>query len=138
MKIVSPRLFKQDTPVDEFVHETGKDVDGRDCTFVRNDVIVLFNQERLEHFGSDTIQSIIDSFAPCSSPLAELRSKLNDDQLCSLVKSRHIQSKGDLLRYIEQIGSDKSLLEQEILAAQYDSSVDSSDDSSGDSDSADS
>lgn len=123
MKLVSPYLFMQDSPVNEFVHEIGKDFAGNDCTFVHNDIIVLFNQQRLESFGQMSAQAIIDSFSPTVAPLAELRSKLDDNQLLDLVKSRHIQSKGDLLKYAEKIGADKSLLEQEIISAQ--SGVDS-------------
>lgn len=118
MQQVSNYIYMQDSPVNEFVHEPGKDLLNNECTFVHNDVIILFNQQRLESLGHDTAQSILDSFAPSNSSLQSVREKLSDEQLLSLIKSRHIQSHCDLLKYMETLEKDRSLLEQEIVKAQ--------------------
>ena len=78
-----------------------------------NDIYLLFHQKRLENLGIDTINNWLASLTPLNDSLSSLRSKCTDEELLSLVKSRHIQSMSELLawsNYLEQNYS--SLLEK--------------------------
>lgn len=117
---VSNKVFKTDSPVNEFVHESVINSSGDEVVFVNNDLCVLFDQQRLSNHGVDTIEAILASFAPNSTVNQELRSKLSDDQLLSHIKSRHIQSQSDLMTYFNLLERDKSLLYDEIELAKQD------------------
>ena len=63
------------------------------------DVVMLFNQKRLDRMTRESLISHFDKMSESSSNFASLRSKLSDDQLCSIVKSRYIQSPSELMAY---------------------------------------
>lgn len=63
------------------------------------DIVMLFNQKRLDKMTREALIQHFDSLAERSSNFASLRSKLSDDQLCSIVKSRYIQSPSELMAY---------------------------------------
>ena len=99
-------IFRESSPVDEFYFEKCQPTD--DCTesvSVVDPIIILFNQQRIENMGSHAAQSFLDSLAQKSDALSELRSKCSDEQLFSMIKSRHLQSPSEILawsRYINQ------------------------------------
>lgn len=127
MRQLSNKVLKTDSPVNEFVHETVTDSSGREVVFVKNDLCVLFDQQRLLKFGRDTIDAILSEFAPTSSVNQKLRSDLSDEQLLTHIKSRHIQTQSDLLKYFQSLENDRSLLESEIEAAKMEVSPADSD-----------
>lgn len=63
------------------------------------DVVMLFNQKRLDKMTRESLIQHFESLSERSSKFASLRSKLSDDQLCSIVKSRYIQSPSELMAY---------------------------------------
>lgn len=95
--------FYVPTPVDEFLFETVSE-DGSDDSYTHtSDIAMLFNQRRLDRSSKDAIIQHFDNMARTSSAFSELRSKLSDDQLISIVKSRYIQSPSELLSYSESL-----------------------------------
>lgn len=60
-----------------------------------DDIYLLFNQSRLSLVGKDSVNAWLDSLRS-STPVSP---KLSDDDLISLVKSRHIQSMSELMAY---------------------------------------
>lgn len=110
--------FYVPTPVDEFTFEKVICPGCDESISITSDVAMLFNQQRLDRCSKDLLLDYFDSLSRSSSALSELRSKLNDDQLISIVKSRYIQSPSELLAYSERLvhdyGAEVALLSQHI------------------------
>lgn len=120
-------VLRTPSPVDEFIYEHGVDNNGKDITFVQNDIYMLFNQERLQKLGIDMVNNWIQSLVPSpDSSLDKLRSNLSDDELLSLVKSRHIQAPSELLNYskwLDQNADEFTKAVQEVQKARISDSA---------------
>lgn len=92
--------FYQPSNIDTFYFERGK-IPGTDLESVSltTDIVMLFNQKRLDRMSQSALIDHFNSMSLKSSSFASLRKKLTDDQLCSIVKSRYIQSPSELLNY---------------------------------------
>lgn len=93
--------FYVPTPVDEFTFEKVSVPGSDDSITVTSDITMLFNQQRLDRCSRDALIQYFDNLSRTSSDFSALRSKLNDDQLMSIVKSRYLQSPSELLAYSE-------------------------------------
>ena len=91
--------FYAPSPVDEFTFEQVKNPDGEDSVTLTSDISMLFNQQRLDKCSRETLLRYFDNLSVSFSPLKELRSKLSDSELISLVKSRYMQTPSELLTY---------------------------------------
>lgn len=124
MKQVNSFIFRTPSPVDEFVHESSFDDNNKECIFVQNDLFVLFNQERLNPFGVDTANAIIDGYSPqFSVTLNELKKNLSDEQLLSYIKSRHIQSRSELNSWLNSLSAEQKYLLDAVNEAKEVSNV---------------
>lgn len=73
---------------------------------IRSDVSMLLHAADLaKRVGVSTVQRFMDSKSPRSSSLQEQLDKLNpsDDELLSMVKSRHLQHPSEILTWVESI-----------------------------------
>lgn len=95
--------FYVPTPVDEFLFETVINPGFDDSFTLTSDVSMLFNQKRLDRCSKDSLLQYFNTLSRTNSSFSQLRSKLNDDQLISIVKSRYIQSPSELLAYSESL-----------------------------------
>lgn len=95
--------FYVPTPVDEFSFEIVSEPGMQDSNTLTSDIAMLFNQQRLDRCSKDALLQHFDSMARTNSSLSELRSKLTDDQILSIVKSRYIQSPSELIAYSESL-----------------------------------
>lgn len=95
--------FYVPTPVDEFTYEKVSVPGSDDSITLTSDISMLFNQKRLDRCSKDVLLQHFDSMARVSSDFSALRSKLSDDQLISIVKSRYLQSPSELLAYSESL-----------------------------------
>ena len=92
-------------PIEQFRFETetfGDSVSYR----LRSDVSMLLHAADLaKRAGVSTAQRFLDSKRPRSSSLQEQLDKLNpsDDDLLSMVKSRHLQHPSEILDWVESI-----------------------------------
>lgn len=93
--------FYVPTPVDEFTYEKVSVPGSDDSVTLTSDISMLFNQQRLDRCSRDSLLQYFDGLARTSSDFSALRSKLSDDQLISIVKSRYLQSPSELLAYSE-------------------------------------
>lgn len=93
-----------------------------------DDIYLLFNQKRLENLGVDTINNWLSSLRPASDALSNLRAKCTDDELLSLVKSRHIQSQSELLAWSEYLNYNFSSILNKISESSSDNTPVSSPD----------
>lgn len=104
---------------------------------VRSDISMLFHAaDTAKRLGSSTFQRFIEVKSPKSSSFQNQLDSLNlsDDDLLSMVKSRHIQSSSEILDWSAHITELAEDLKSEALKIAADEQVDStSDDRSGDS-----
>lgn len=125
-------------PVEQFRFEKLESSDGAFSYRIRSDVSMLLHVADLaKRVGVSTAQRFMDSKSPRSSSLQEQLDKLSpsDDELLSMVKSRHLQHPSEILDWVESINelaeemkSDnlKQLAENETAKTSVaDSSVDS-------------
>lgn len=104
--------FLEKTPVNEFMFQE-IEVSGKKTLRVTSDIYMLFNQQRLDRMSKERLISYFESLSVNDPKMFELRSKLTDDQLCSFVKSRFIQSPSELMAWSQYLMSSQD----EMLAA---------------------
>lgn len=128
-------------PVDSFRFEKVVTSDGESYR-VRSDVSMLLHAADLaKRVGSSTAQYFMDSRRPKSSPIQEALDKLNpsDDELLSMVKSRHLQHPSEILAWVDSINDLAEDMKSEALKQMSENEKiedPSSDPSVGDSESA--
>ena len=104
-------------PVDSFRFEKVTSTDG-DSYRVRSDVSMLLHAADLaKRVGSSTAQYFMDSRRPRSSSIQEALDKLNpsDNELLSMVKSRHLQHPSEILAWVESINDLAEAMKSDAL-----------------------
>lgn len=104
-------------PVDSFRFEKVVTSDG-DAYRVRSDISMLLHAADLaKRVGSSAAQYFMDSRRPKSSPIQEALDKLNpsDDELLSMVKSRHLQHPSEILAWVDSINDLADDMKSEAL-----------------------
>lgn len=104
--------FLEKSPVNEFMFQE-IEISGKKSLRVTSDIFMLFNQQRLDRMSKERLISYFESLSVNEPKLHELRSKLTDDQLCSFVKSRFIQSPSELMTWSQYLMSSQD----EMIAA---------------------
>lgn len=93
------------SPVEDFYkHESLPLYDNESCYEYFNDVYLVLNQHRLDAMTLSDFQSVLNS-NPTLSSLANIRSKMSDEELHSFVKSRYIQHPAELLSWANYLDS---------------------------------
>lgn len=98
-------VLRETSVVDEFYKNTLLNDNGEKSVSFIDPIYILFNNQRLNSLGATAAQFFLDSLQPKSDALAELRKKCSDDDLMSMMKSRHLQSPAEILswcRYMQQ------------------------------------
>ena len=104
--------FLENSPVNEFCFER-LDKNGTEVVTLTSDIYMLFNQQRLDRMSKDRLLAYFENLSVNGPKMRELRSKLSDDQLCSFVKSRFIQSPSELMAWSQYLMSSQD----EMIAA---------------------
>lgn len=104
--------FLENSPVNEFCFER-LEVNGNEVVTLTSDIYMLFNQQRLDRMSKDRLLAYFENLSVTDPKMSELRSKLSDDQLCSFVKSRFIQSPSELMAWSQCLMSSQD----EMIAA---------------------
>lgn len=104
--------FLENSPVNEFCFER-LEVNGNEVVTLTSDIYMLFNQQRLDRMSKDRLLAYFENLSVNEPKMRELRSKLSDDQLCSFVKSRFIQSPSELMAWSQYLMSSQD----EMIAA---------------------
>lgn len=104
--------FLENSPVNEFCFER-LDKNGTEVVTLTSDIYMLFNQQRLDRMSKDRLLAYFENLSVNEPKMLELRSKLTDDQLCSFVKSRFIQSPSELMSWSQYLMSSQD----EMIAA---------------------
>lgn len=94
------KILREPSVVDEFYFEKTCPANHKDeSVSVVDPILILFNQQRLDSMGATAAKAFIDSLVPKSNALAELRQKCSDEDLMTMVKSRHLQSPSEILMW---------------------------------------
>lgn len=104
--------FLENSSVNEFCFER-LEVNGNEVVTLTSDIYMLFNQQRLDRMSKDRLLAYFENLSVTDPKMSELRSKLSDDQLCSFVKSRFIQSPSELMAWSQYLMSSQD----EMIAA---------------------
>lgn len=94
--------FLEPSPVNEFLFQEFED-DGVESLRFTSDIYMLFNQQRLDRMSRERLVQYFDSLSVREPKMAAIRSKLSDEQLCSFVKSRFIQSPSELMAWSQYL-----------------------------------
>lgn len=87
------------SPVSNFTREVVGNGTKNPTVYLRSDIYMLFNQQRLDKMTQQALLQHFDTIAQSNSSFSALRSKMSDDQLISFVKSRYIQTPSELLSW---------------------------------------
>lgn len=103
--------FYESTPLDVFLSEKRQTPFSSEPSFrVTSDIYMLFNQQRLDRLTRTALLDHFNNMQVREPSFAALKSRLTDDQLCTLVKSRYIQSNSELLQwsnYLNSLGNEE-------------------------------
>lgn len=73
---------------------------GEPMVVYHDPIYMLFNQERLSRLGSGAVELWLQQINQSkANPLAELRKECSDEDLVSMIKSRHLQSPSEILSW---------------------------------------
>lgn len=111
-KELSQSEFVENSPLNEFCIDK-LEVNGVETIVLTSDIYMLFNQQRLDRMTKDRLLAYFENLSVNEPKMRELRSKLSDDQLCSFVKSRFIQSPSELMAWSQYLMSSQD----EMIAA---------------------
>ena len=75
-----------------------------------SDIYMLFNQRRLDKLTRTQLVEYFDSLSVSEPKMSELRKKMTDDQLCSFVKSRFIQTPSELMAWSQYLMSSQDAM----------------------------
>lgn len=114
--ILSVTTLRERSSVESFYRMENNNLHSSDPSVsFRTDVYMLFNQHRLDRMTVAAFSDYLNKNVQPSSPTARLRSRMSDEQLHLFVKSRYIQSLGELqawCRYLDsQIADERGRIE---------------------------
>lgn len=109
--------FLQPSPLDEFMFQE-VEIDGKKSVTLTSDIYMLFNQQRLDRLSRERLIDYFNNLSVQQPKFSELRSKLTDSQLISFVKSRFIQSPGELMAWSNYLMSSQDELVAAFAAEQ--------------------
>ena len=114
---LSQSEFIEESPVNEFMFQEVEH-DGVKSVTLTSDIFMLFNQQRLDRMSRERLIAYFDQLSVRDTQMSELRSKLTDDQLCSFVKSRYIQSRSELMAWSQYLMNSQDAVIADIAAQQ--------------------
>lgn len=98
-----------------YVEEQVSNEDGSPMFQVSDPIYLLFNQQRLNSIGAGAVQMWLQEMsAAASSPLSELRKQCSDDDLLTMVKSRHLQSPSEIHAWAQFMTANMDKFQSEV------------------------
>lgn len=112
---ISHSILRESSPVDDFYMEMTKPSDDtmESVSFV-DPILMLFNQDRLANLGDMGAKAFLDSLQQRESSLAELRSKVSDEDLLAMLKSRYLQTPSEVAAWCRYIDGNITKFNQEL------------------------
>lgn len=101
-------VFRESDPTDMFyIEEDSCAITGEKCVVITNPLSALLNQNRLDklaNLGADNLDkwlNQIKSNVSQQSQMSELMQQFTNDEIRSMIRSRHIQSPSELENYMK-------------------------------------
>lgn len=120
--VLSGSEFVEPSPLHDFMFQE-IECDGKKSIRVTSDIYMLFNQQRLDRLTRAQLVEYFDNLSVSEPKMLDLRKKMSDDQLCSFVKSRFIQTPSELMAWSQYLMSSQDVMISAAAAA-VDTSVD--------------
>lgn len=107
--VLSVSEFVEPSPLHNFMFQ---DImcNGEKSIRLTSDICMLFNQRRLDKLTRTQLVEYFDSLSVSEPKMSELRKKMTDDQLCSFVKSRFIQTPSELMAWSQYLMSSQDAM----------------------------
>lgn len=107
--VLSVSEFVEPSPLHDFMFQ---DImcNGKKSIRVTSDIYMLFNQKRLDKLTRAQLVEYFDSLSVSEPKMLDLRKKMTDDQLCSFVKSRFIQTPSELMAWSQYLMSSQDAM----------------------------
>lgn len=107
--VLSVSEFVEPSPLHNFMFQ---DImcNGEKSIRITSDIYMLFNQKRLDRLTRAQLVEYFDSLSVSEPKMSELRKKMTDDQLCSFVKSRFIQTPSELMAWSQYLMSSQDTM----------------------------
>lgn len=102
--VLSVSEFVDPSPLHDFMFQKVK-CNGSDSIRITSDIYMLFNQKRLDKLTRVQLVEYFNDLSVSEPKMADLRKKMTDDQLCSFVKSRFIQTPSELMAWSQYLMS---------------------------------
>lgn len=114
--VLSGSEFVEPSPLHDFMFQE-IECDGKKSIRVTSDIYMLFNQQRLDKLTRAQLVEYFDSLSVSEPKMSDLRRKMTDDQLCSFVKSRFIQTPSELMAWSQYLMSSQDAMISAAAAA---------------------
>ena len=102
--VLSVSEFVEPSPLHNFMFQDIMCNGGKSIRLT-SDIYMLFNQRRLDKLTRTQLVEYFESLSVSEPKMSELRKKMTDDQLCSFVKSRFIQTPSELMAWSQYLMS---------------------------------
>lgn len=107
--VFSGSEFVEPSPLHDFMFQE-IECDGKKSIRVTSDIYMLFNQRRLDKLTRAQLVEYFDNLSVSEPKMSALRNKMTDDQLCSFVKSRFIQTPSELMAWSQYLMSSQDAM----------------------------
>lgn len=118
---LSNQIIREPEPTDSFYTEELIDTqcEGLEKCYAHPDPIyMLFNQERIKQLGVTAGTAFLEQFTKYEgNALNELRKKCTDEQLLTMIKSRHLQQPSEILAWSRYMDANVEEFNSELKAA---------------------
>lgn len=121
--VLSGSEFVEPSPLHDFMFQE-IECDGKKSIRVTSDIYMLFNQQRLDKLTRAQLVEYFDNLSVSEPKMSDLRKKMTDEQLCSFVKLRFIQTPSELMAWSQYLMSSQDAMISAASAAAVDASAD--------------
>lgn len=121
--VLSGSEFVEPSPLHDFMFQE-IECDGKKSIRITSDIYMLFNQQRLDKLTRAQLVEYFDNLSVSEPKMSDLRKKMTDDQLCSFVKLRFIQTPSELMAWSQYLMSSQDAMISAAAAAAVDASAD--------------
>ena len=107
--VLSGSEFVEPSPLHDFMFQE-IECDGEKSIRITSDICMLFNQRRLDKLTRTQLVEYFDNLSVSEPKMSDLRKNMSDDQLCSFVKSRFIQTPSELMAWSQYLMSSQDAM----------------------------
>lgn len=114
-KDVKINAFQPSLVTSFYKEESISSESGEPMVVYHDPIYMLFNQQRLSKLGAGAVDMWLQQMNQSkANPLAELRKECSDEDLVSMIKSRHLQSPSEILAWSRLMTSKIDVFKSEV------------------------